>query len=368
MRRTIALYSAILVFLPVLPKPTLAAGAPDLMAVVRVSHRAARDSIHTCAAQVEVLEQVFGQNARTSRAVVDYRRTIDQVCVRAVSGDGRQQVVYKDGALHAVTTDKTASGQPKMGAVISPVPHYPRLSGDAWSLGLMVVPVPNTISFTTLEELLDTSASIRSVQHHKEGQKALVEINLTYDRKHRASELWHLTIRLDPQSNYLVQRVIMTCTPKADRKEVRRDYEVLRFKEVAPGVYFPEHVAHRISIDGTERQVNEIKITNLRVNTPLPADSFRLAYARGVRVIDRVKGAEYLVDVDGTPITPVSPRPKSFLPPPRQVDQQKGRATSELAETKEEPGIATWWILPLSFAFLGVAAVVALTRSRRTIH
>jgi hypothetical protein len=203
-----------------------------------------------------------------------------------------------------------------------------------------------------------------------DGPRELVAIDLSYDRNYPATQsqpepqVWDVTVSLDPSANYLIRRLQLTCTTKSDKRRVRRDTEVTRFVEAAPGVFFPDLVEFRVDINGQRTYTDSVRITDLRINQPIAPGKLRLAYDQGVRVLDSIRGSEYQVDADGRRITPEIRQPKANLPP--AITPSNGSKTVvPRTETKEEPRSAVRWILPSSLIVLSAGILLAFVRRWR---
>ncbi len=167
-------------------------------------------------------------------------------------------------------------------------------------------------------------------------------------------EIW-----LDPQANYLAcRRVIIEKQPGAGSGGERTEHRVKKFAEVSPGVFFPELIEMRVLAGSGEkpRSVRITRVTDVRVNVPLPADTFDFHFPPGILVSDLIRGKEYPVDPDGNPAGPMTDIDV--------VPRVAPRISGPTAPTVEEPKSWTAWILPLSACVLAVGVALGYVRKR----
>lgn len=166
------------------------------------------------------------------------------------------------------------------------------------------------------------------------------------------------TTHLDPAANYMVRK---TRSESTSPDGYTSGSEVVRFKEAAPGVYFPEQLVIKRWKAGKAQPDDTVTFRNVVVNQPIPDSTFDLKYRNGIYLTDRIERKEYQVNENGLPIgskrpmatatsIPIDPRAEDDTPP---------------TETKEEPRRWGWWILPLFVTVLCVAATVVLVRRRQ---
>jgi hypothetical protein len=168
-----------------------------------------------------------------------------------------------------------------------------------------------------------------------------------------------ITVSVDPAANYMIRRVEMNPKEIAGYHSV---IEVNRFKEHAPGVYFPEQVTVLRKHGDAAPSTEIIKFTDVVVNSPIPASLFTLKFPHGIYVTDRIEGRKYRVNENGQPIGPKTEIPVAASPPivPPVQDYL-------LTETKTEPPRTGWWILPASVGIVTLAgAILAIRKWKST--
>jgi hypothetical protein len=215
-----------------------------------------------------------------------------------------------------------------------------------WDLGLLLFPGPDKdYLMLPFDELLKQLDPPKKVSRRTEGGKEFVVVEYSYPETTSTTdcEAW-----FDPQANYLVWRSVIKQTSPGLR--VLAEHRVLRFKEVAPGLFFPEEVEQYDGAGGSLRAIRTASFTDIRVNQPLPRDVFHLPFPPGIVVIDVVQGKSYTMGADGKPTGPIKDLPQQPPSPPAAAEVEP------LGATLEEPKSWTRWVLPASAAVLVLAA------------
>lgn len=341
------------------------ASGQDILAETLAAHTSARQSINTCTCRFESIKQRLGRLSTTLNMSCEFFRSADVFRVRLKDRSSFQDLVVKDAVVWSMAQGRNSDGSTQMNAGAKPAEKYPNLMCDPWSEGLLVVPLPNTVSFVAAEELIKDAAKVRRVGRRMDGDREVVAVELTYQSEPKPSgNTWDVTILFDPQVNYLVRKFVMVCDRTKQGQKIRNEHSVVEFKEAGPGVFFPVRSASLIHVDDQLIQTGTASVSNLRVNQPLPADTFRLAYQRGVTMYDGVKGTKYKVDENGKPISEPVPDPPGNLSPTAAAESSTPPLTPRL-ETQVEPSSSTWWVLPCSFGVLALGGVLMYRRSRR---
>jgi len=164
-------------------------------------------------------------------------------------------------------------------------------------------------------------------------------------------------VHLDPSANYMVK--------KTERKSdsptgYSSSAEVSAFKEIAPGVFFPERVVVKRFVNGAAGSDEVFTFYDVVVNQPIADNVFDLKFRHGIRITDRIDGKKYKVNETGVPIS--EKVPISYASPPPIAP-----AELPLTETQEEPSRSGWWLLPASIGLLSVAGCVWLLRRRMRV-
>jgi hypothetical protein len=234
-------------------------------------------------------------------------------------------------------------------------------TGDVWALGLLSFFGPE-FTWVSLDDLLAKPHQLRKVKRSQERDRVFFYLDLTHEKGRL--ELW-----FDPQVNFLVRRLVLTSNfPGAGEK--RAENEVVRFKEVAPAIYFPEQVELQVYKDAKVESKRSVTFSNIRVNQPLPAEVFRLRFPDGVNLVDSIQGRMYKVDAEGREIGPARDEKGAELhlaksPPfPADTSQQ-----ANLTQTQEEPQPAAerlaHWVVLLSLVILASAGGLWLRWRKR---
>jgi hypothetical protein len=215
--------------------------------------------------------------------------------------------------------------------------------------------MPEGIESVPFEQLAAHATRLKAQRRPIDGRETVV-VELSFDRSKDSGTKWDAEIHFDPAVNYLVRKVIYTGSWSSGN--LRREDEVVHFKECAPGVFFPERTAGRSGPEGKFDFNHTTKFSDIRINQPLPKDIFQIRYPNGVYLSDHIRGVGYHVNTEGRRISPETPlEGRSVPPPPVGV-----AANSAGTETQTEPRSATRWILPASLSILLFTGVVALVR------
>ncbi|MCI0457193.1 MAG: hypothetical protein L0Z62_09465 [Gemmataceae bacterium] len=348
MRGKRAAVAAFLLFSLTLVLPVRSARADqELLELVRAGHRAALQSIRTFACRVALTETPAGDFAPPSG---EYLRSADTIRVRWRSYGILKDSLRQDFRIKTVVGGRAGDGRGNKSGIIARDAGQPLGECDVWPLGLLTFPDPEKTATVTFDEFLDRPHKLGEVTRRTESGRERISVAV-------AHELLHTEVWFDPAANYLVWKRVTTTPPrKAGQKAGRIEAEVIRFKEVARAIFFPECVEWRYYLEGRRILTQRVTLSGLRVNEALPPETFRLPFPRGAQVLNHIQGQEYRADEDGNPIGPT--RPLAEVPPPPAGSVQR-------EETSEEPKPLTRWILPVSLGTLGLAVFLRLARKWR---
>ena len=126
---------------------------------------------------------------------------------------------------------------------------------------------------------------------------------------------WKYEIWIDPGTNYLARKLIRhRRLPNGQNSRI--EGEVLSFREVKPGVFFPDRVGQALFFGGDWFQKGKASLSNLQVNEAVAAGQFRHVFPVGTLVADVEKGTTYTIGPAGTPIhvAPIASPPPSGPP------------------------------------------------------
>jgi hypothetical protein len=203
----------------------------------------------------------------------------------------------------------------------------------------------------TFDEMLSLPSGVRAVscERRLEGGRELVLVKTRWEKS--TTEFW-----FDPSVNYLIRKLSTTIPGK--RTDVYTT-EVIRFREPASGIYFPEQVKVVSSSDNRHVATETFTFTDIEINRPLPPTFFEMRFPPGTPIRDQLKGTTYVAGEDGRPVgeATLSPSP----PPPPAIPAVEPRA-----ETKEEPRSWSWVILPASLSVLALAVCLYAVQRWRT--
>lgn len=320
---------------------------------LRDLHRASRESIRTLVCQVDLHVQVFNQTPPVEQACSGrFWHNVDGVRGKVKDGNEYMDRLWKDSVRIDIRT-RVANGKTEVGAskVRAVSRHADRC--DPFTRGLLIFNVPETVSDVPLEELLTLASKARLGKTVSNGTQSLVGLDLAFDAGEKRKNSWTVEIQLDPALNYLAKRTVYTAS--SANGTFRRVAEVLEFSEVLPGVFFPIRVQGQSTDRGKKWSAFTARLTNIRINEPLPDDIFQVRYPPGIFLSDGIRGEVYQVDADGNAISESRPMGK-VPPPPLGVAQGSG------TETKNEATSWTRWILPVSLGLLAIAGMIAAIR------
>ncbi|MEX2175706.1 MAG: hypothetical protein WD872_15180 [Pirellulaceae bacterium] len=208
----------------------------------------------------------------------------------------------------------------------------------------------------TLNELLNRSHELQEVRRATQNGQEFIVVHFSLEL--HPGETGNFEVWFDPQVNYLACKLIGTSTGSAAKPVNRRkESRVLSFREVAPTVYFPEHVESHSYKAGQLVGHEIVRFSDVRVNEPLPPDIFKIAIPPGVHVLDSIADLEYRTNANGQQIGPGRALAKF---PPLQA------GAGPLAATSQEPQPATRWIVPVSLAILTVGGGLWFVRKWRS--
>ena len=337
-------------------RPTHAHGADELLEEVRAGNQAALDSIQTLYCRVTTSYPVTPMGRVIPEKTAEYWWTAGSFRLRTKMESGfTESVRLADGTGRALAKGRDQQGREFVQFSMRRSDPDKRTNAfDPWSLGLLKLPGPNVTSLT-LDRLLKVPHKLGEVKRETVDGRELICVGMQIDLS--ADSVGHFTHCFDPERNYLACQVNAAFSgSSADVNRNRRETKVLSMRKVAPNIYFPEHVESQ-SHEEDKLVSHEIaKITDIRVNQPLPPDIFELPIPPGAHVLDYIEDKEYKLDAQGKQVGPTRVPAKG---PPPQATQKRATATTD------EPKPLSRWIAPASLAILGVAGVLWFVRRWR---
>jgi hypothetical protein len=343
LRKAVSRAAAMAVFWVMLALPRQQVrGGDQLLETVRAGNLASLQSLHTFSCRITATDA----SAKGSTSLSgDYSRGPEGVRTRYHRDQHFHDVLFKDQRLTQFTRQSASKGRGKARADIRHASNPAVGDCDVWLLGLLAFRGPDSGTVVSFDELLNTPHQLHQVRRVVEAGRELVYVELEHSTSHR--KFW-----FDPAVNYLVRKLVGTT--KGQPTEFRSVLEVTRFKELEPGLFFPERVEARYFYNGDNPLSNNVVVfADVRVNRPLPPETFQLRLPAGTTVTDNLQGKVYDVNEDGKPVGPV-----------RSLFTATSSGITPRAPTLEEPASTTSWILPASLGVLLVAVILWVRRRR----
>ncbi len=355
-------------FLPliVLAFPTAARGGEDLLDLVRTGHRAAIESMRTFHCRYVAKITDLNRDRRFPRLdeeeVGEYWRSMDAIRIRSHKRmrDLSDEILVADAKIRKLSDQRKdlpgRRGSAGVGAFVTPYPQ--RHDGDVWFLALIhltLVGVPQRP--LSLTELLEAPHEVHQIKRVTEEGRELVYLDFSDDQSR--FELW-----FDPATNYLIRKKVVHL--RFHSAQWWRDV-VVRFKETAPAIYFPEHVVREQYYGDKLNLKTVIAFTDIQVNQSLPTGTFQLRFPHGVVVQDSIQGKYYRADAEGREIGPAFDENGKVMVFNQERPLPAGYPSDgPFTSTPHEPGSWTAWILPASLTVLALAGALWWLRRRRS--
>jgi hypothetical protein len=277
----------------------VAAGSPTpaQLAIVdeaRAGNRSSVTAVHAVSAKMTIRVDPPGRPSSVFRA--DYLRSPEATRVYELNTTGGvvRDVVYRAGTQKAVLGERTKTAtNKKLSGVITGEDEVVT-DMDVWSRALFYLPHERL----TLDEILGRDHTVLDASKGTGGGKKWLRVDF------RSSKGFHYKVRLDPEVNYLIDRVdsIYTRIDPDKPTEVRSEFVVTSFKEVLPAVFFPETIVSKQFARGRLEVTHTIEITDIRLNQQPAAGSFDLVFPPGTYVTDKIRGTTYRAGGDQAPV------------------------------------------------------------------
>lgn len=331
--------------------PTSARGGDKpALEFVRGAHRAAVAAIRTLSCDVHI-----AYSNSSMDAFGHYRR--DPNHVRSTSRDANRNVdeVVSGDRLVALTSSSTAHQRTERSAEITRA-DIP-IDCDAYSYGLLTF-YGNDRFRVSLDDLFDEPHTLRTADWVEQDGQELFYIDLSHSRARL--EIW-----LDPSVNYLTRKVKMYDAAAKSSGT----HSVTRFREVRPGVFFPQTVVSQVERDGKPPPSWAATFSNIVVNKTLPADAFELTLPPGILVYDMIADKVLRTDSAGKPTLPGlddkgRPLHLTHTQPVPAALKAEGYTHASLAEAASP----TRWLLPTGLLFLVCGMFLAVLRRWRALN
>jgi outer membrane lipoprotein-sorting protein len=326
----------------------------ELLQFVLDAHRSARESIRTVSCNVEFSVTITPRTAAGSPIVQSSsgKFWISKKAMRAeVNEGGDVDDHFWENSVHSDTSRRPIQGQPAMAAGRAAYTHRHCLRCDPVIRGLLVLNNPGTLDYMPFEELLNIASKAQKTERVTVNGTEFIVVHLVFDPVKNNTKGWTGTVYFDPRVNYLIRKVVYSHASG----ELNRTEEVVTFKDCQSGIFFPE------SISSTSENSSGIsKLSDIKVNEPLPKDIFQFRYPDGVIMTDSINGTQYRVDAEGRATSTPNLLGHDTPPPAKNnVETEPG------TETKTEPLSVSRYILPLSVCVLFISLFLVYIRRRR---
>jgi hypothetical protein len=335
----------------VCPTTLLALGKEEkeLLELVRSGHRAAVQSIRTFSCRFTTWDETPQGRFDMSGT---HHRSLDLDAVREHTVErfgGFEQTTdnyFQKGRKLSVSKQRTPDGRIVSGQAID------RKAKDvAWYLAHMAF-FGGSGELVTFNEMLNKKYELRQVKRVKEDGRELIYVDLVFDNK-------RFGLSFDPQVNYLIRKTV-----EGSAKGWEQDHgelEVVRFKEVAPAIYFPEEIRMRGYRKGQQIAAGVRTFADIRINQPLPPGTFEPHLPPGTEVSDFDQGKVFKVDAQGKFIELKGRRRPVNMP----VSEAAVVSGTPRTATRTEPELMTRWLLPVSVLLLLLGAAGWVIRKYR---
>ncbi|MBC7853064.1 MAG: hypothetical protein IAF94_06485 [Pirellulaceae bacterium] len=326
--------------------------AEDLLEEVRAGNKAAIESIRTLSCRMTVASPISKLGPVTP-TTADYWSSMDSWRLRSPGGDAAYPAETVKHNFTIRTMYHRRSEASKVLYIERATPDEMAHRFNVHGRGLLTLCGP-AYSALPLEKLLLAEHKIRQITRQRhQGHECIVLriwVPLTPEQSGEY-EIW-----FDTEVNYLACKLIGDFT-RTTRGKSRRESQVLRFTEAAPGIYFPVEADTKFYRDGKVTHHDVVTFSEIRVNEPLPPDIFDLPIPPSSTVVDHIQDRHYKVDANGKvvgeerPVDKLMPLGVASVVPPASPDGSP--AVAQLATTTE-PQPVTRWIM---YGFLALLTV-----------
>ena len=324
----------------------------NLLSVLRAGYSANGDAINTFSATMLVEEVNRSDKKRSKFFECQYWRTPKAIRYRESYFKGS----IEDG-LQTATERKQVSknlipGQTgyRYGATREH-PHTSMMAGDVWAS--MLIEFPNGKGGQCdLERFLELAKKPPAVSKERLDGQDCIRLSMRYDDV-RSGEV-QLDAWFDPRVNYLVRKRVMVWGKFRSESRIE---SFQRFGEWS----FPKVCVGDYSISGKAQSGQSIAtFSDIKVNTPLPENIFRLAVPHGTMLFDQFDNTRYLINERWERIGARTNTP----PVKRNSPQSDGDAPAFTEQSRDEPPPRTRWLLWGSLGLLGAGGGVWAWRNR----
>jgi hypothetical protein len=318
-------------------QPRQLSAAEELLKVVRAGHLSTTQALHTFSCKISVKLSTDPPEVHTG----EYWRSHDAIRVRSLHNNLVSDRILQNSKIRKVYSNPRKSGASGVNVFIEPFKDLVLGDCDVWDHALLLFqgPPPNS-GLMTFDRLLETKTQVKKVDRQHENGRELIVVRLEHE--------WAvLTIMFDPQLNWLVRKYTYATIVDKPETRTRSEFEVVQFRELASGMYFPVHIKGRHLRVQSNRVMytQQTTLSDIRINHRIPDDTFHIPLPDGTVVEDLIQGKKYTVDGKGNPVGPMKDLAEMKTP---------SRHVTPRSQTLEEPKSITEWILPVSAVVLVV--------------
>jgi hypothetical protein len=194
----------------------------------------------------------------------------------------------------------TVNGKVKLdshvsGAVIADKNQH-ALELFAWEYSLFALPVgvgptPPLIIYSLPEAV--QKGRVKTLEWSEVSGRRLAHLNIELNPGVREYEVW-----VDPARNWLVTKCIHDFRPPGE-PIFKLEYQVDEWAEPSPTIFVPTKVLEKTWFKGKLIGDGTIRMTDVRVNSPLPMCPPMPSLPAGTLVADKVQGGVYQIDGSG---------------------------------------------------------------------
>lgn len=273
---------AVFVVSAVAPPASAASEPPDgTLDALRQAHRAAVQALRTVSCDVK--EEDGPPDRLKTITTGRYARSGDRVRItyQTASTGHIEEVLITKSEVRSFGKEAPEKGGAVTGASRRPASEA-IASCDVWRSMLLTFPSGHR-EWLTLDQLVQRSKTPARAKKVVENGKAYVQLSVTLeDMSHRENrfDVW-----FDPAVNYLARKA-ETLIPKVGR--VR--FDVLDFVEAKPGVFMPRETTVTLEYGPARR--SRFTLSNLKVNEPIPEETFELTSPAGTPIFDSIADLE----------------------------------------------------------------------------
>jgi hypothetical protein len=331
-------------FLAVLCAQTrLCAGEPNLE-TVRLGHRSTIQRIVSLYCRIHITDTTTG-GAGTSMSA-EYWRSLDSFRIKYKSGLRKFDAIRQGDRVRVLTRQRSKDGKEEIVGQVRQFRGEQLGPCDVWQHALFTFFRPGSKALLSFDELLAMPKQLDGILHKREGDRVYVVVRLSHAP-------WRYEIWFDPHVNFLVAKTIFsTATGDVNSIPFRRETKVTGFKEIAPGLFFPEQVKSQIFKDGKFTGSRIAKFSDVQVNQRQPPDIFELRFPGGITIVDQIEGKRYQTHESGKAVPGTEDPIRGGVPLPANAVQR--------TETRQEPERWTRWVLWASLGILALAGTAWL--------